>query len=108
MNYRTFGRMRWKISEIGHGMWGMGGWTGSVDDESLSALQRSVELGVNFFDTAWAYGEGHSERLLGKLIRNNPDSWIFTSTKIPPKNGKWPMEPSYTLDETFPPEHRPR
>jgi len=65
MNYRRFGRTNWNVSEIGYGMWGMGGWTGSDDDESLQALQRAVDLGCNFFDTAWAYGEGRSEKLLG-------------------------------------------
>ena len=64
MHYRTFGRTGWSVSEVGYGMWGMGGWTGSDDDESMQALHRSVELGCNFFDTAWAYGEGRSEKLL--------------------------------------------
>ena len=72
MQYRTFGRLGWQVSEIGYGMWGMGGWTGSDDDASRAALQRAVDGGCNFFDTAWAYGEGHSERLLGELVRANP------------------------------------
>ena len=54
-------------------MWGLAGWTGSDDDETAAALERSVELGCNFFDTAWAYGNGHSEQLLGRLVRNHPD-----------------------------------
>src|SRR5216683_6014765 len=62
MRYRKFGRTGWDVSEIGYGMWGMGGWSGSDDSESLDALQRAVDLGCNFFDTAWAYGEGHSEQ----------------------------------------------
>src|SRR5262245_13939185 len=69
MRCRTFPRTGWSISEIGYGMWGMGGWTGSNDDESAQALDRAVELGCTFFDTAWAYGNGHSERLLGALLR---------------------------------------
>ena len=68
MNYRRFGRTNWQVSEIGYGMWGMGGWTGSDDKESLESLQRSADLGCNFFDTAWAYGEGKSEALLGQLV----------------------------------------
>ena len=68
MKYRRFGRTGWKVSEIGYGMWGMGGWTGSDDDESLQSLQRAVDLGCNFFDTAWGYGAGHSEGLLGQLV----------------------------------------
>ena len=71
MNYRRFGRSGWNVSEIGYGMWGMAGWTGSADTESLESLQRSVNLGCNFFDTAWAYGDGHSEQLLGKILRAN-------------------------------------
>ena len=105
MHYRTFGRTGWQVSEIGYGMWGMGGWTGSDDDESLRSLQRAVELGCNFFDTAWAYGEGHSERLLGRLVRAHPDKRLYTATKIPPKNRKWPARPDDSLDEAFPPDH---
>ena len=72
MNYRRFGRTGWQVSEVGYGMWGMAGWTGSDDDQSLHSLQRAVALGCNFFDTAWGYGEGHSESLLGALVRANP------------------------------------
>jgi aryl-alcohol dehydrogenase-like predicted oxidoreductase len=106
MNYRRFGRTGWMVSEIGYGMWGMGGdWSGSDDAESLRALQRAVELGCNFFDTAWAYGEGHSERLLGQLVRANPEKKLYTATKIPPKNFKWPSRRAYTLNDCFPPDH---
>jgi aryl-alcohol dehydrogenase-like predicted oxidoreductase len=105
MRYRTFGRTGWQVSEIGYGMWGMGGWTESDDDESRRSLQHAVDLGCNFFDTAWGYGEGHSEGLLGQLVRTNPDKRLYTATKIPPKNFKWPSRRGYTLDETFPPDH---
>lgn len=105
MNYRTFGRTGWKVSELGHGMWGMGAWSGSNDNESLKALHKSVELGVNFFDTAWVYGNGRSEKLLGQLIKDYPDKKLYITTKIPPKNMVWPMEPTYTLDQTFPSDH---
>ena len=105
MNYRRFGRTDWSVSEIGYGMWGMGSWSGSSDDESLASLQRAVDLGCNFFDTAWAYGEGRSERLLGEIVRNNSGKRIYTATKIPPKNLKWPSQRGSTLDECFPPEH---
>jgi aryl-alcohol dehydrogenase-like predicted oxidoreductase len=88
MKYRRFGRTGWRVSEIGYGMWGMGGWSGSDDEESLRSLQRAVELGCNFFDTAWAYGAGRSESLLGRLVRANPERRLFTATKIPPKNFK--------------------
>jgi aryl-alcohol dehydrogenase-like predicted oxidoreductase len=105
MHYRTFGRTGWRISEIGYGMWGMAGWTGSDDEQSLQSLHRAVELGCNFLDTAWAYGSGHSEKLLGELVRAYPDQKLYTASKIPPKNSKWPSRRGYTLDECFPPEH---
>jgi len=105
MKYRTFGKTGWQISELGHGMWGMGGWTGSDDSESLKTLHQSVESGVNFFDTAWVYGNGRSEKLLGQLIKDYPDKKLYVTTKIPPKNFRWPMEPSYLLKDTFPSDH---
>jgi aryl-alcohol dehydrogenase-like predicted oxidoreductase len=105
MNYRKFGRTGWQVSEIGYGMWGMGSWTGSDDEESLKSLQGSVYLGCNFFDTAFAYGEGRSENLLGRLVRANPDKKLYTATKIPPKNKQWPALPENTLDDCYPPDH---
>lgn len=105
MNLRRFGRTGWMVSEIGYGMWGMAGWTGSDDRESLEALQLSVDLGCNFFDTAWAYGDGHSERLLGELLRRNPEKRLYAASKIPPKNRRWPSQRSFTLDDCFPPEY---
>ncbi len=105
MQYRKFGRTNWQVSEIGYGMWGMGGWSGSDDEESLKSLQRAVDLGCNFFDTAYVYGNGRSENLLGKLIKNNPDKKLYTATKIPPKNMKYPTLPEYSLEDCYPPEH---
>ncbi len=105
MKFRRFGRAGWSVGEIGYGMWGMGGWTGSDDEESLRSLQRAADLGCNFFDTAWAYGQGRSEALLGELVRRNPRRKLYTATKIPPKNLKWPSRRGFTLDECFPPEH---
>jgi aryl-alcohol dehydrogenase-like predicted oxidoreductase len=105
MNYRRFGRTNWMVSEIGYGMWGMGGWTGSEDTESLRSLQLAVDLGCNFFDTAWGYGAGHSEGLLGQLVRANPTRRLYTATKIPPKNFKWPSRREFSLDDCFPPAH---
>lgn len=86
-------------------MWGMAGWTESDDQQSLASLHRAVELGCNFFDTAWAYGEGHSEKLLGELVRAHPDQKIYTATKIPAKNFTWPSRREFSLDVCFPPEH---
>lgn len=105
MLYRTLGRTGWKVAEIGYGMWGMGGWVDSDDAESLESLEHSVELGCNFFDTAWAYGAGHSEKLLGQLVRAHPEKKLYTATKIPPKNFKWPSKPGYPIAEVFPPDH---
>ncbi|HEX2269866.1 MAG TPA: aldo/keto reductase [Pyrinomonadaceae bacterium] len=105
MKYRRFGRTGWEVSEIGYGMWGMASWTDSSDDESLRSLQASVDLGVNFFDTAYAYGNGHSENLLGQIVRANPNRKLYTASKIPPKTLKWPAPADSTLAQTFPPDH---
>lgn len=105
MQFRQFGRTGWMVSDVGYGMWGMAGWTGSDDEESLKSLQHAADNGCNFFDTAWAYGEGKSEALLGKLVRNNSDKKLYTATKIPPKNMKWPSRSEFTLDDTFPPDY---
>ena len=113
MNYRRFGRTGWKVSEIGYGMWGLAGWTGSDDAETLASLHRAVELGCNFFDTAWAYGEGKSEQILGNLLREHkndatvggPDKHLYVATKIPPKNRRWPSLRTFTLDDCYPPEY---
>lgn len=105
MEYRQFGRLGWKVSEVGYGMWGMASWSNSNDDESLSSLQAAVDRGCNFFDTAYAYGEGRSENLLGQTIRANPSKRLYTATKIPPKNLQWPAKPEFTLKESYPPDH---
>jgi aryl-alcohol dehydrogenase-like predicted oxidoreductase len=105
MRYRRFGRTGWEVSEIGYGMWGMAGWSGSADQESLAALELAVGLGCTFFDTAWAYGSGHSEQLLAQTLRSHRDRRLYVATKVPPKNLQWPALPDYTLDEVFPPDH---
>jgi len=105
MQYRRFGSQGWSVSDIGYGMWGMGSWSNSNDDESLASLQLSVDNGCNFFDTAYAYGNGHSEGLLGQIIRSNPGKEIYTASKIPPKNLQWPAKPEYTLMDSYPPDH---
>jgi len=105
MNYRRFGRTNWSVSEIGYGMWGMGEWSGSDDQMSLDALQRAVDLGCNFFDTALAYGEGRSENLLGQVMRANPKKKLYTATKVPPRNRQWPSRREFSLDDCFPPDY---
>src|SRR6202171_2111676 len=99
MKYRRFGRTAWNVSEMGDGMWGMAGWSGSEDAESLESLQYPVDLGGNFFDTPWAYGDGPSEQLLGKILRANRDQTLYAATKIPPKNRQWPARRDFTLDD---------
>jgi aryl-alcohol dehydrogenase-like predicted oxidoreductase len=103
MRYRRFGRTGWRVSEVGYGMWGMAGWTGSDDEQSLASMQLAVDLGCNFFDTAFAYGEGHSERLLGQLVRANAGRTIYTASKVPPMNRQWPSRREYMLHDVFPP-----
>jgi len=105
MKFRTHTRTGWQISEIGYGMWGLGGWTGSDDAETMRALDESVALGCNFFDTAWAYGAGHSERLLGQLLQAHPQTRLYVATKVPPKNQRWIQLDGFRLDDVFPPEH---
>jgi aryl-alcohol dehydrogenase-like predicted oxidoreductase len=103
MKYRRLGRTGIEVSEIGYGAWGIGGkqWLGGEDDESVRSLHRAVELGVNFIDTALAYGEGHSERLVGEVVREAPGK-VWVATKVPPKNQKWPAQPGIGIDEVFP------
>lgn len=105
MNYRKFGRTQWQVSEIGYGMWGLAGWKETDKLEVDEALARSVELGCNFFDTAWGYGAGVSEQILGKLLRQFASRKLYCATKIPPKNFKWPSQSDYTLAECFPAFH---
>jgi len=105
MNYRKFGRTNWQVSEIGYGMWGLAGWKETDKVEVDEALSRSVELGCNFFDTAWGYGAGVSEQILGKLLRQYSDKRLHFATKIPPKNFKWPSKANYLLDDCFPASH---
>ena len=93
------------VSEIGFGLWGMGGWTGSNDDESLAALERAVTLGCTFFDTALAYGQGKSEQLLGRVLTNHRDKKLIVATKVPPGNLKWPALAEYALDDVFSRDH---
>ena len=102
---RTFGRLGWEVSAIGHGLWGMGGWSGSDDTQSIQSIERAIELGCNFFDTALAYGSGHSERLLGQVLQQHRENPPYVATKIPPKNHRWPAAPDARLDDVFPADY---
>jgi len=105
MKYRKLGRTGLQISEMAHGLWGMSGWSGSDDKESLAALQLAIDLGCNFFDTAWAYGNGKSDGLLGDIMARNSTKRIYAASKIPPANDRWPALPSYKYHDVFPPGH---
>jgi aryl-alcohol dehydrogenase-like predicted oxidoreductase len=101
MRYRSFGRTGWRVGEVGYGMWGMGGWTGSDDIQSRASLEAAVARGVNFFDTAQAYGDGHSELLLGRLMASHADKRLYTATKVPPRDRQWPSRRGVPLAEVF-------
>lgn len=105
MNFRRFGRTNWQVSEIGYGMWGLAGWKETDQTEVMHALEKSVELGCNFYDTAWGYGAGASEEILGNLMKRHASKRLYFATKIPPKNFKWPSRSTYTLEECFPASH---
>ncbi len=105
MNTRTLGRTGIEVSEVGYGAWGIGGsqWLGAKDDESLDALRRAIELGLTFIDTALAYGRGHSEKLVGQVVREQ-DHHIVVASKVPPKNRMWPAPRGADVSEAFPGE----
>lgn len=106
MERRPLGRTGLAVSVIGYGAWGIGGssWMGADDAESLRALHRAADLGVNFFDTALDYGGGHSEELVGRLARERGDG-VLVATKIPPKNRTWPASPGVPVSECFTADH---
>ncbi|MGA2599772.1 MAG: aldo/keto reductase [Bryobacteraceae bacterium] len=103
MRYRKLGKTGFEVSELGYGAWGIGGtqWKGGTDGESIRALLRAIELGVNFIDTALAYGEGHSERLVGGVLRDTKER-IYIATKVPPKNQLWPARAGIGIEQVFP------
>jgi aryl-alcohol dehydrogenase-like predicted oxidoreductase len=103
MRYRTLGRTGLEVSELGFGAWGIGGdaWVGADDDESLRALRLAIEHGVNFLDTAYAYGDGHSEQLVGVAVRESAET-VYVASKVPPKNMQWPAAPGLPPEEVFP------
>jgi aryl-alcohol dehydrogenase-like predicted oxidoreductase len=105
MKYRKLGRTGFDVSDMAHGLWGMSGWSGSDDRESLGAMQLAVDLGCNFFDTAWAYGEGKSDGLLGEIMARNAGKRLYAASKIPPANDRWPALPEYKYNDVFAPEH---
>jgi aryl-alcohol dehydrogenase-like predicted oxidoreductase len=109
MRYRTMGRLGWQVSEVGYGMWGIGGgpggFTGWDYDVAPGCLDLAVESGCTFFDTAWIYGRGVSEQLLGRLLRDHKDRRLYVATKVPPMNREWPPRPGDRLEDVFPADH---
>ena len=105
MQYRPLGKTGLSVSEIGYGAWGIGGsgWIGAQEDESVRALHRAIELGVNFIDTARGYGE--SERIVGAVVREHRGDPLYVATKVPPKNRRWPAPDGVDPAETFPGDH---
>ncbi|MBL1288454.1 aldo/keto reductase [Streptomyces sp. NPDC057067] len=105
MRYRELGRSGLRVSEIGYGAWGIGAssWVGATEDESVRALNRAVDLGVNFIDTARGYGE--SERIVGRVVRERAGDDILVATKVPPKNRTWPAPDGVDPDDAFPGDH---
>jgi len=106
MQMRPLGRTGLRVSEVGYGAWGIGGalWVGARDDESLRALHRAVDLGVNFIDTALGYGMGHSEGLVGRLLRERREA-IYVATKVPPKDLGWPARRGVPVSKCYPADH---
>jgi len=107
MKYRPLGKHSFHCSEIGFGAWAIGGsWGNQADHDSLAALHRALDLGVNFIDTAAGYGEGRSERLIGQVLRERQAAGkkenIFVATKTPPAAGIWPPSPYCRADERYP------
>jgi aryl-alcohol dehydrogenase-like predicted oxidoreductase len=106
VKHRPLGSTGIQVSEIGYGAWGIGGsqWGGADDDESIQALHRAIDLGLNFIDTALAYGRGRSERLVGQVVRERAEP-IHVATKVPPKNLIWPAPSGVPVEEVYPAEH---
>lgn len=109
MRYRRLGKTGYEVSEIGHGAWGIGGnqWRGHSDKESRAALRASIHAGVNFIDTALAYGDdGHSEKIIAEILREfEGDRRIYVATKVPPMNRLWPARPGIGIEDVFPYEY---
>ncbi|HKH19084.1 MAG TPA: aldo/keto reductase, partial [Solirubrobacteraceae bacterium] len=106
MNLRPLGKTGLQVSEVGYGAWGIGRtmWIGAQDEESLRALERAIDLGLNFIDTALAYGDGHSETLVGQTVRARSET-VYVATKIPPRNMRWPASGDDRAEAAFPGEH---
>ncbi|GAA0529346.1 aryl-alcohol dehydrogenase-like predicted oxidoreductase [Rhizomicrobium palustre] len=105
MKFRLLGKSGLKVSDIGHGLWGMGAWSGSDDADSKQALRWSIEGGCNFFDSAFVYGDGKSDHLIGEVAGEFPGKNLILASKIPPADFSWPSKPENPLHKIFPRAH---
>ena len=107
MKCRTFGRLGWQVSEIGFGAWALGGsWGPQDENDSVAALHEALDCGCNFIDTALAYGNGRSERIVAKALKERgANDRIYVATKIPPAHGSWPPGPRDNIDERYPADY---
>src|SRR5436309_14312883 len=108
MKTRALGATGYRVSEIGFGAWGIGGemWRGVDDAEGRKALHEAIGQGITFFDTALAYGAGHSERVIGEeLVHEIRAGRAMVATKIPPQNREWPGKASSKLADVFPAQY---
>jgi len=105
VNYRKLGNSGWNVSEIGFGGWALGGqWGGQDDHDSVAALNKAIDLGLNFIDTAEGYGDGRSERVIAQVLRGRSER-VYVATKTPPKPGPWPPTPYCTVEERYPEQY---
>ncbi len=105
MLYRKLGRLGWQVSEIGYGLFRANNSYNGNDSEIIDSLYTAIDLGCNFFDVAWTYGNGECEKILGRVCKSFSNKQLFIATKIPPKNLKWPSKSYFKLDEVFPENH---
>ena len=108
MKKRPLGATGYRVSELGYGAWGLGGemWLGSDDRQGSDALRAALDQGVTFFDTALAYGGGHSEELIGNVLKAElKDGRALVATKIPPGNQEWPADGNKPVSAVFPARH---
>ncbi|RMH61949.1 MAG: aldo/keto reductase [Calditrichaeota bacterium] len=106
MRYKPFGRSEENVSRLGFGAWGIGQhmWVGAEDKQSLKVLHKAIDAGITLFDSAYVYGRGHSEQLLGRAERESGQT-LFLTSKIPSKKYEWPASDDSTLEESFPTDH---
>lgn len=105
MKHRPFGRLGWQVSEIGFGAWALGGgaWGAQSDDDSLAALHRALDLGVNLIDTAAGYGAGRSEQVIARALAGRATrEQVYLVTKTPPVAGNWPPQPHERIEDRYP------